>query len=57
MTQLKSILLKKNLFDRSRSTYFSFVFVRNNIDKIKLYEFDCIIDKRSIVRCDSKYLV
>ncbi len=55
--QLNSTLIKNNFFDRSRSILLVSIFVRENTNNIKLYKLNCIIDKRSIVYRDIKYLV
>lgn len=57
VTQLKSTSLENDLFDRQRSTLLDSIFVRDNIDKIKSYELNRVIDKRSIARRNTKYLV
>ena len=49
--------LSDDSFNRSRSNHSNFVFVEDDIERVKFYEIDKLIDKRQIKRRDSEYLV
>ena len=56
--QLKSIFVFSNdFFNRSRSNHSNFVFVENDIERVKFYEIDKLIDKRQTKRRDNEYFV
>ena len=57
MTQLKSTSSDENSYRRSRSIHSNFVFVEENIELIKFFEIERLINKRQIARRDSEYLV
>ena len=58
MTQLKSCFDSiANFFSRSRLNHSNFVFVEKNIEKIKFYEIEKLLNKRQTKRRESKYLM
>ena len=46
-----------DFFNRSRSNHSNFVFVEKNIEKIKFYEIEKLLNKRQTKRRESKYLM
>lgn len=50
------LLLKFNFYKRKRSNYLNFVFVKDDIKRVKLYKIERLINKRKSVR-DNKYLL
>ena len=58
VTQLKSCFdFVANFFNRSRSNHFDFVFVEKNIERVKSYEIERLINKRQTKRRKTKYLM
>ena len=58
IAQLKSCFdSTTNFFNRSRSNHSDFVFVKKNIERVKLYEIEKLINKRQTKRRESKYLM
>ena len=58
IVQLESIFAFSNdFFSRSRSDHSNSVFVENDIERVKFYEIDKLIDKRQTKRRDSEYFV
>ena len=58
IAQLKSVFAFSNdFFSRSRSDHSNSVFVESDIERVKFYEIDKLIDKRQTKRRDSEYLV
>ena len=58
IAQLESVFAFSNdFFNRSRSDHSNFVFVESDIERVKFYEIDKLIDKRQTKRRDSEYLV
>ena len=56
--QLKSIFaLSDDFFSRSRSNHSNSVFVESDIERVKSYEIDRLIDKRQTKRRNSEYFV
>ena len=58
IAQLKSCFdSTTNFFNRSRSNYSNSVFVEKNIERVKSYEIERLINKRQTKRRESKYLI
>ena len=57
MTQLKSTFFDENFYRKSRFTHSDFIFVEENIELIKFFEIERLINKRQIARRDSEYFV
>ena len=58
IAQLKSCFdSTTNFFNRLRSNYSNFVFVKKNIERVKSYEIEKLINKRQTKRRESKYLM
>ena len=58
IAQLKSCFdSTTNFFNRSRSNYSNFVFVEKDIERVKFYEIEKLINKRQTKRRESKYLM
>ena len=57
MTQLKSTSFDENFYRKSRFIHSNFVFVEKNIELIKFFEIERLINKRQIARRDSEYFV
>ena len=57
VAQLKLVSKTSNLFNRSRSNHSKSVFVRDDIDKVKFYEVEEVVDKRLSDKRDTKYLI
>ena len=58
IVQLKSIFAFSNdFFNRSRSNHSNSVFVESDIECVKFYEIDKLVDKKQTKRRDSEYLV
>ena len=57
MTQLKSTFFDENFYRKSRFIHSNFVFVEKNIELIKFFEIERLINKRQIVRRDFEYFV
>ena len=58
ITQLKSSLSSRiDFFDRFKFNHFSSIFVKDDINNIKSYILKKMINKRLIVRRESKYLI
>ena len=58
VTQLKSCFDSvANFFSRSRSNHFDFVFVEEDIERVKSYEIERLINKRQTKRRETKYLM
>ena len=58
IVQLKSCFdLTTNLFNRSRLNHSNSVFVKKNIERVKSYEIERLINKRQTKRRESKYLI
>ena len=56
--QLESIFVFSNdFFSRSRSNHSNFVFVENDIERVRFYEIHKFIDKKQTKRRDNEYFV
>ena len=58
IVQLESVFaFSDDFFSRSRSNHSNFVFVENDIERVKFYEIDKFIDKKQTKRRNSEYFV
>ena len=58
VAQLKFVsLLEINFFQRKRLDYSNFIFVEENIERVKFYKVKRLINRREIARKEIKYLV
>ena len=58
ITQLKSTLTSKNdFFQRFKSNYSNWIFVKKNTKRVKFYKIKRFVNKRQTKCCESKYLI
>ena len=57
VAQLKFVSSKSDFYQRSRFNHFDSIFVEDNIQRVKSYKIDFLINKRATTRRELKYLI
>ena len=57
VAQLKFVSFESNFYQRFRFNHFDSMFVENDIQRVKFYEIDFLINKREFARREFKYLI